>query len=330
MQLQWLALFALVTSACSATVDDVSDDVAVVQQALGGFTEIVNFGTTGEVLDIGPTYTVFARWDGCDVIDVVMTTTGAALQVPALPGCANVLIGSSQAGVFVADRSSRAIYMLGLNPTRWIAVVNTTGSIVYSVKDDSTNLYWHDGSQVRRIYLPTLAASPGTKPATDLLAVDGAPGESTVFSSSHTGNGTFYLDNSWWFAGSPMITSYGQTTEPYAKSFSTDPTHLYWVSLSGNAIRRKLRSREAPITNIKSSSTETFFVPVSTGSALYWVDKRTSNGATFLRRRNLSNGNQTAVSFPFAPPNFMRILADGLYFPNYDATAGWSLYRTQR
>ncbi len=139
---------------------------------------------------------------------------------------------------------------------------------------------------------------------------------------------TLYFEN-WAWGGAMTWTIAG--AEDFAKGFSHDANHFYWVSGSGNAIRRMPHGGPtSAIHSYKSSSTETFYVPVSTGSALYWVDKRTSNGVTFLRRKNLSNGNQVAVSFPFSPPSYMRLLPDALYFPNFDAVTGWSLYRTAR
>jgi hypothetical protein len=145
----WGVSLALAASACVATVDNGNDDdIAVIEQALGGFTEVVNFGP-GTVLDIGPIYTVFVRSGACSIIDVVGTTTGEAVYVPQLSGCPVVTVASSQSGVLIADRTSAKIYRLSAGA--WQAVADTGSSVVSGIKNDDTQLYWTDGTYARRV-----------------------------------------------------------------------------------------------------------------------------------------------------------------------------------
>jgi hypothetical protein len=115
--------------------------------------------------------------------------------------------------------------------------------------------------------------------------------------------------------------------------------NIYYADVAppgGTNYIRRVAKNSSTSTTVKSSSTVRFYSPRSNGSMLYFFYQDLSNGSFYLRRKNLSNGNEVGVSFPFAwyeaPLYLTWVGPDGIYFlQHFDSPipGHWSLYRTQ-
>jgi hypothetical protein len=315
-----------------------ADDVAVIQQALGGFTELWS-GEAAEVpVHIGPEYTVFRTSITCNQPVLLRTRTGARITTTALPNCPNVTAAASDGGVFVADSANRTIWEYGPQLVggsgpgegdymRW-AVATTPGNDIKKVLLNSTHIYWQDSAGIHRVGrgggTSQLLASSGS-----LLGIDG----SVLYTQTVSG-GNFSL-NSVPVTGGTQ-TSLRVHTMSFAPGFSFDANHFYWTEgtgVSGTLHRvRRLTKSGATLSTHTSSTTAMYQLPRTDGSFLWFRQQTISTGAAVIRRSNLSNGNNVTANFPMAYLDEMHVMPDWIYVAGRVSTSEkrWTLLRTSR
>jgi len=318
------ALLTFGLNACIATTDVGGDgDVAVVEQALGGYTAIKDFNSNGDHrIKIGPTYTVFHRpGAGCSIVEVVRTVTGESLQVPQLPGCPRITNMLSESIVLVVDAASGYIYQLGTNFIYdWIPLVDTGAAYVEDLAINDTDIFWYDGYWLSKTSRTTLQTSRGPGYRGYLIDVDG----SDLYVQNALGGQNYELAKYTWSGNNVTFSSLARFTSWVGLGYTADANYIYWAQNADTSAIRRVSKAGSAIVDVKTSTSVMYYAPVSTGSALYWLEETRSTRATSIRRKNLVNGNVTSSSFPFLTSE-LNVFSDGLYF-----SYGDTLYRTSR
>lgn len=285
------------------------EDVGSTSQALGNIS--TRWSDPNQTpIGASPTHVVFVkRTSSCaeNVVSVELET-GDSVTMPSWPGeCRNPTAAAVDGDVFIYDASSSAIlrYTTGLLPG-WVKVTDTTGparglalNSVYVIWADGAGMFrtWRNGGGVREDLNPATGAR--------IIAQEGATLYYTV--PSHLGTELRSMQTN----GSSdryLATSANPITQ-----LGFDATYLYWPDNESSPRRlQKLHKVQRIVSTVTFSADRYYYVPQSTGSALYFVFLQDSQ--FFMSRRNLVNNNTVNAQFPqpFAP-YYLRIGEDEVY-----------------
>jgi hypothetical protein len=285
-------------------------DVGSTSQALGNIA--VSWSEPDETpIGASPTHAVFAkRTSSCaeNVVSVELET-GDATTYGFWPGeCRAPTAAAVDGDVFIFDATASAIFRYssaGIIPG-WVKVADTTG-LARGLALDSVFVIWADNAGMFRMRRSGAGARETVNLATDarIIAQEGGTLYYTIPSRYGTelrsmqtnGGSDRHLDTS----ATPI------------SQLGFDSTHLYWPDNNSSPHRlQRLHKVQRIVSTVTSSADRYYYVPMSTGSHLYFLFIQDSK--LYMSRRNLANNNTVNAQFPQPiAPYHLRIGVDGVY-----------------
>lgn len=317
------ALLALQLWGCAldaATDEDLAGDpeaVARVSQALGNWSERWRSEEGAYVANVGTTYSVFARFrDDCGdegrEAQVVVTTTGVELDVPALPSCTNVTAAASDSVVFLGDSLRRKIlYLSGTSSVdwAWTELATTPGDTISRILLSSSTVFWNDSAGIHRV--------PRAGGAVTTVAFSGwafgIEGTSLYVQTRSIEAGTFTLTR---MSTSPGVAPVILRTHNQSFNYLTfDANNFYWTenSFRGLSRLRRMSKSGATLSTVHSSEEVTYSETKTNGTALYWIEQAKLGETHRLRRRNHVSGNHVTTTLPWTDYGYLTLSPTHLY-----------------
>jgi hypothetical protein len=286
-----------------------NEEVAVATAALGSWSSVwklQGFADPGHV-ELTTTHALVSAVDWsrsrppgspyfCSLIRVFDNATMSWLTVPSLPTCESIgVMWSDAGGVFVAGRYSPfRMYVLPLNngvPGAW-TLLEQAPDAIDELRTDATHVYYDDGTGIYRV---ARGGGPRETLATNRSMLGISDGK--VYTQLKAGY-TLYTMNANG-SGESVLHPFTSQWRDDAMAISFDACCVYWaVQLDGTNYVRRLTKDGSSFTNFRSSTSQVYYWPQSTGSAMYLLEGASPER---IRRKNLTNGNWVSESVPFHP-----------------------------